>query len=137
MKWTWDKTPGRNDLEVVGGLVALSLLAGARFYPFGRFPVPHCRFRDLTHYPCPTCGGTHTFIAMAHARLAEGFHTNPLAALFFIALALFIPYAAARLIFHTPKLRVQFRSGREKVILAAIVALLALGNWVYLVATLR
>lgn len=37
-----------------------------------------CPFRELTGYPCPTCGGTHVFMALAELRLKAAFLSNPL-----------------------------------------------------------
>jgi Protein of unknown function (DUF2752) len=37
-----------------------------------------CLFRALTHVPCPSCGLTRAFIAMAHGRLAHAAVLHPL-----------------------------------------------------------
>jgi hypothetical protein len=47
-----------------------------------------CPFRLLTGYPCPGCGGTHAFVALAHGQFGAAWAYNPLAVvIFFLGLA--------------------------------------------------
>ena len=62
------------------GLLALFGLATAIFVPDLVMRLAHCPLRDLTGLPCPTCGGTHAAVAMAHGRPAEAFTSSPLVA---------------------------------------------------------
>lgn len=44
-----------------------------------------CPFRRLTGLPCPGCGGTHAFVAMAHGQFSAAWGYNPLAVAVFLA----------------------------------------------------
>jgi hypothetical protein len=44
-----------------------------------------CPFRRLTGLPCPGCGGTHAFVAMAHGQAAAAWAYNPFGVLAFAA----------------------------------------------------
>ena len=62
------------------GLLALFGLAASIYAPDLVMRLAHCPLRDVTGVPCPTCGGTHAAVAMAHGRLAEAFTSSPLVA---------------------------------------------------------
>jgi hypothetical protein len=62
------------------GLLALFGFLAVRFATERVMQLAHCPLRDLTGLPCPTCGGTHAAVSLAHGRLAEAFSTSPLVA---------------------------------------------------------
>lgn len=56
--------------------IALMSFAIARFFPV--LSVPYvCPSKALFHLPCPTCGMTHAFVALAHGDLAGAFLSSP------------------------------------------------------------
>ncbi|MFO0585155.1 MAG: DUF2752 domain-containing protein [Anaeromyxobacter sp.] len=56
--------------------IALMSFAVARFFPV--LSVPYvCPSKALFHLPCPTCGMTHAFVALAHGDLAGAFLSSP------------------------------------------------------------
>ena len=59
--------------------IALLSLAVARFLPVLAAPTT-CPARALLHLPCPTCGMTHAFVALAHGDVAAALHASPLGA---------------------------------------------------------
>lgn len=66
---------------------ALAVYAAAALAPMralDALPVV-CPFRRLTGLPCPGCGGTHAFVAMAHGDFAAAWAYNPLGAAAFAA----------------------------------------------------
>jgi Protein of unknown function (DUF2752) len=65
--------------EVYAAMAALSFLA-ARFLPILSIPYV-CPAKGLFHIPCPTCGMTHAFVALAHGDLAEALRSSPLGSL--------------------------------------------------------
>ncbi len=65
--------------EVFAVVFALSFVA-ARFLPLLELGVP-CPFRELTGWPCATCGMTHAFVYLAHGDVARAVAANPLGAL--------------------------------------------------------
>lgn len=50
-----------------------------------------CRFREMTGYYCPGCGGTRATHALLHLRLGQALGYNPL---IFVVLALFLVLAS-------------------------------------------
>lgn len=57
-------------------------------------PVPPCLFHQVTGLPCPMCGGTRSFAAMAHGDLAAAVHVFPIGPLMFLALLAAVVYCA-------------------------------------------
>ncbi len=64
------------------GLAYAVLIAGGfavvRIWPGGLALLPACPWRALTGFPCPFCQGSHAFVALAYARVAEAWQLNPL-----------------------------------------------------------
>jgi hypothetical protein len=63
-----------------------------------------CPFRALTHYPCPGCGMTRAFCALAHFELWRAVRFNALSPLLFLA-ALVAWGRAAATVFRLERLR--------------------------------
>jgi hypothetical protein len=59
----------------------------------GLNPVPPCIFHTVTGLPCPMCGGTRSFVAMAHGDLAAAIHVFPIGPLMFFALLALVVYS--------------------------------------------
>lgn len=83
----------RSYWDVVGKHLPLALLSGmalmvAGFVPLRLIPMKPCTFLNLTGYPCPFCGFSRSFWAMARWNWAYAFHEAPLACLFYIAVVL-------------------------------------------------
>jgi hypothetical protein len=108
----------------VGGLI----LAWTR--PALLLGMAHCPLRDLTGIPCPTCGGTHAALALAHGRFATAFTANPLVAVGLVLLGLWLLWGVLATL--VPPLRRQMTlSAREKRT-ARILAVLLLGaTWIW------
>jgi hypothetical protein len=49
--------------------------------------LPPCSFLSRTGYPCPSCGLTSSFAAMAHGRLAEALRDHPFGPVLVLAVA--------------------------------------------------
>jgi len=134
MKWRWQPPgEGRPGLEIAGGLVALGVLAAARFMPLGFFSWTTCWFHRVTGRPCPSCGATRAFLALARGRWIEGIAHNPLFAGIFLGLIAFVVYAAWVALLRKPRLRLSFGGTREKWIFGVALAVAVLLNWVYLI----
>ena len=78
MRLAPEKSPLPRLLVFPFGLLALFGLAASLFAPDKVLLLAHCPLRDLTGLPCPTCGGTHAAVALAHGRLAGAFTSSPL-----------------------------------------------------------
>jgi hypothetical protein len=136
MRWRWQPPEeGPPAFEIAGGLVALAAALVARFVPAERFSLCGvCGFRRATGWPCPSCGATRAFLALAHGRWAEGIAHNPFFAGVFLSLLLFIPYAAWVVFLRKPRLRASFSGRRDAWFWGAVLALILLINWLYLLA---
>jgi len=58
-----------------------------------------CRFEAVTHIPCPGCGLTTSFAAMAHGHPLDAFSAHPMGPCLFaltLFVAVFAPFAIAR-----------------------------------------
>src|SRR5258708_18488097 len=84
---------GPEPAMVAGGLSVLgaSYLLPA-FWSRGVTPIPPCIFHQLTGQPCPMCGATRSFVALAHADFGKAVYLYPLAPLMFLAMLIGLGY---------------------------------------------
>ncbi|MGI8610315.1 MAG: DUF2752 domain-containing protein [Candidatus Dormibacteria bacterium] len=75
----------------VGVLTTAWVLPG--LWARGVNPVPPCIFHLATGLPCPMCGATRSFAAMAHGNLAAAVHVFPIGPLMFLALLAAVVYS--------------------------------------------
>ena len=90
-------------------------------------PIPPCLFHTLTGQPCPFCGGTRSFAAMAHGNVAAAARVFPIGPLLFLAVVVAVVYAIAALV--TGR-RIRFTVDprlRRGLVVAAVLVLAA--NW--------
>jgi hypothetical protein len=66
------------------GLTAVFIIA-ALWSPADEPQFVLCPFRALTHHPCPGCGMTRAFCALAHGELWRAVRFNALSPLLFLA----------------------------------------------------
>jgi hypothetical protein len=95
-------------------------------------PWPRCTFHTLTGLPCFTCGATRAVLSLFQADAAAAWRLNPLVTVAIGCVAVFDVYAAAVLSTGSRRLRLQLPSRTARRVLAAAVAVVALGNWAYL-----
>lgn len=85
------------------GLTAMFLVA-ALWRPADEGGFILCPFRALTHYPCPGCGMTRAFCALAHLEFWRAVRFNVFSPLLFLA-ALVAWASAAATVFRLERLR--------------------------------
>jgi hypothetical protein len=61
-------------------------------------PLIRCMFLNLTGYPCPFCGLTRSFWAIAHGNWAFALHHAPLACVIYVTTALLFAWHSAALL---------------------------------------
>lgn len=93
-----------------------------------------CPWMHWAGFPCPTCGATRCVAAMLHGSISEAFFHQPL--FFLIACTLGVNWLSrgAALIFGFRICRVQFESRRERFFVGAVVVVLVVVNWLYVIA---
>lgn len=92
-------------------------------------PWPACLFRLVTGAPCPSCGLTHGFIALAHGDLPQAVHDNLMTPALFLALALAGVLAAFDAVAGRSLLRRLWRRRKRTIVGATL--LLALVSWTW------
>jgi hypothetical protein len=91
-----------------------------------------CPFRHLTGIPCLTCGGTRALLALTRGEVQAAFLWNPLVAVFAIAAATWLLYAAVVTVLRAPRVRVRLAE-RDRVLFRAAAWAAIAGNWVFLI----
>ena len=71
--------PGRRALPSLLFLLGLMLLARVALHY--QLPLPACPLREMTGVPCPSCGSTRAFAALAGLDFAGALRLNPLVSL--------------------------------------------------------
>lgn len=112
---------------------ALLVVAGWTWPAWGGAVSIACPLKQLTGWPCLTCGGTRAFVAAMAGRWVEALGWNPLVGLAGLALLLGLPVATAGLVSgRRPELAPGPRMSAARwwrlAVLGALVA-----NWAYLV----
>lgn len=105
------------------------LFGAARWFPFHRNPFI-CSFKQVTGFPCFTCGMTRAWVHQVFGHVIEGIVQSPLgSALFFMAFA-YTAWTVVRWIFRLPSLRIRLsRAEVTGLWIGGVVAILA--NWFY------
>lgn len=90
-------------------------------------PIPPCLFHQVTGLPCPMCGGTRSFAAMAHGDLAGAAHVFPIGPLMFLALVAAVAYCTWAVVTGR-RLQVTMDRRLVRTLSAAVLVVLAV-NW--------
>jgi hypothetical protein len=96
--------------------------------------LPPCLMRAATGLPCPTCGGTHALVDLAHGRLASAFTANPLVSLGTLALVLWSLAGVAVSVVPRWRRRVEASPGDGRRLLVLVLALIA-ASWTWQLAS--
>src|SRR6476619_4241636 len=84
-----------------GGILGLCTapIAGAYWYSQGyRLPFLGCPIRHLTGIPCPTCGMTRSFMAIAQGNWSQAFAHHLFGPVLFVVLAIAVFHLSIELI---------------------------------------
>jgi hypothetical protein len=120
---------------VFGALAILCTAAAATLakIPEARLPVSlHCPFLALTGLPCPTCGGTRAFAALAGGNLWRALLLNPLVTVTVVGILAAATGSLWRRLTRRPALRCTFSRGEAMALRGGVAAALAL-HWTYLI----
>jgi len=120
-------------IEAVYAAIAMVGLAVARFIPEQMLEARTCPFLLLTGHPCPSCGMTRAWHAMAHFHFADALRMNPLGVVLFLGACCWLVYAAVVLVGRTRAVRFDRPSGRRLNAIRIVLAAVIIGNWVYII----
>ena len=132
MRW-FRQSSGWRDAECL--TAAIVACTGALVAGLTRLPaacVPRCSLKTWTNVPCFTCGGTRAMDALLHGHVAAAFRLQPLLTGLALAAVVWVSYAVTGALFGLSRVRVQ-ATRHEQIIIAVVVAMLVLANWVYLI----
>lgn len=112
--------------------IILTLLAVAGFaaHHLQVVPVMLCPFKEITGFPCPTCGTTRVVLSLYELDLWSAFLFNPGLFLFMVALVCWFASGVHGQI--ARKVLVIALSEREKLAVRWTLIILFLANWLYL-----
>ena len=91
-------------------------------------PMPPCIFHLVTGQPCPFCGGTRSFVAMARGDIGAAAHVFPIGPLLFVALVVAVAYSLWSLATRR-RIRVRMDPGLVRALTVLGLAILVV-NWV-------
>ena len=127
--------------DVVGSHFPAALVAGialllSSLVPLHLLPLKRCTFLGLMGYPCPFCGFTRSFWAMAKCDWAFAVYNCPLACLMYIMIVLFFAWNLMGMlvgikIVRGRFLRLKVGHGRWAIGLVCVLFIL---NWAYRLA---
>lgn len=112
---------------VLSGLTAMFVIA-ALWRPPDEAGLVLCPFRALTHYPCPGCGMTRAFCALAHFEFWRAIKFNALSPFLFLVALIMWARAAAN-VFRLERLRSLFARLPRPTPLASRLALALVLAW--------
>ena len=106
------------------------ILLAAAVLPLSLIGRVHgCAFRTLTGYPCPFCGLTRAFLAMAHGHVSDAWHIAPLGVPLFVLTVLVCLWSLTAL-----TLRRRLTIALPWRWILPLGAILLLVNWIYRLA---
>ena len=132
MKVGFTKVPRPFPLGFVLGVVGGIALAGfVLLLPYGIPALGGCRFREWTGYPCPTCGGSRSILALSHGRMGQAFIQNPMVFVGILVLAGWFMLSLITEVIGRREIEVSL-SRAEKTLLRILTVTIPLANWAYL-----
>lgn len=122
-------------VHMVWGPIAVLFIITAGFFKNIAPHLPNCVFHEITGFPCPTCGGTRSLIALSQFDLGLSFMLNPLVPLFALGLIVFsLLFLAGAVTKRSVKITLTERG--KRIIRYSVLFLIAL-NWIFLIVTGR
>jgi hypothetical protein len=95
------------------------------------FTLPQaCWFKFVTGLPCPGCGLTHSFVAMARLDLLTAFESNPSGIPLFLLLVLQIPYRGCKILFQQRFPGMLRHLGRAGIVLLSLSVFMMILLWI-------
>ena len=129
-KFYWDVVVAHLPVALVTGIALLL----PHLVPCHLLPLKKCTFLSLTGYPCPFCGLTRSFWAIAHGDWAFAIHNAPLACLIYVATALLFAWHLTGLMIGL-KVAIRLRHLLLSRPAIGLMATMVILNWAYRLAS--
>lgn len=118
-------------VHIVWGPIAVLIIIIAGLFRNLSPKMPVCIFHEITGFPCPTCGGTRSVIALSRLDLVSSLTYNPLVFLFALGLIIFsLLFLAGEITGRSLKIKLTERG--KRIIRYSAMALIAI-NWIFLI----
>ena len=127
------KKNGLYGLVLGGATLGLGWVAWNVRAPQSQLPDV-CLFKRVTGLPCPSCGTTHSVVALFHLHLAEAFMLNPFGYLLFVAMLLLPVWILTDLLRRTDSFYRTYSLVEKKIRrpqMAIPLIVLVLCNWIW------
>ncbi len=136
LKLTPEKGPWPRLLVFPLLLFAALGLGLARLFPDLTYRLAHCPVRDTTGVPCLTCGGTHSIVAIMRGDFVEALVANPLISLGTVFLLIWAVFAIVATVLPRFRRSLEMRENDRRAT-KYLVALILIGNWIWLIWQFR
>lgn len=121
------------DERPIFAVMFLAMFVMARWFPFQRNPYM-CSFKQITGYPCFSCGMTRSWVHAVHGQVIEGLQQSPYGSFLFLLALAFTLWTVLRFAFRLPSLKFALSRWESAAVWAFFVVGL-IGNWVYTIIT--
>jgi hypothetical protein len=122
-------------VHMVWGPMAVLFIMTAGFFKNFAHNLPVCIFHEITGFPCLSCGGTRSLVALSQFELISSFMFNPLVPLFVFGLIVFsLLFFAGAVTKRSVKINLSQRG--KRLIRYSVFSLIAL-NWIFLIVVGR
>ncbi len=135
MRITLGPRPERRpfDERPIFAVAFIGMFIAATWFPFHRNPYM-CSFKQITGYPCFSCGMTRSWVDQLNLQIWDGIVQSPFGSLLCWMAIAFTVWTVARLVFRLPSLKFHVRPWESATFWILGVVLL-FGNWIYTIAT--
>ena len=123
-------------LGLIFGGMGIFFVVAARMVLWLHPPLPKCFFKEITGYPCPTCGVTRCLIELSQFHIWNAFLMNPLFFLTGVGVGIFAIYSFGVYFLNMPKISFTWTKRRTNIARVLVIAAILI-NWGFLIAVNR
>ncbi len=130
IRWQWQNASSRQ--VAARGLLLLvvtTIFLISIFWNPEQTNILPCYFQQLTRHPCPSCGLSRSFHAIAHGQLRQAVQFHPLGVVIYLGLMAFLLKVVVELLWHK-QMRI-ILNARAKSMAIVTLGWLWIGCWIY------
>ncbi len=125
----------KNRLYLITGIICFFGILWLGFLHFFHTEVTLCPVKNLTGYPCPSCGSSRAIDAFLHGNIREAFRSNPLGILsLFIAVSiicLILVDLISKKDYYFRVYRAAEEFLKKNKLISVLLILLLIANWIW------